>query len=123
MACVWIVDQLQRVADDRLGTAILAARTLTEYFDFAFLAEEIGASKPHPDMFDAALAKAGVKAENIVHVGDDPDHDVRGALDAGFRTVWVNLSDKTWPGGQRADEEVNELQALPAAIERIHSGI
>jgi putative hydrolase of the HAD superfamily len=103
------------------GNADIYKTDAAEYFDFAFLAEDVGASKPHPDMFQAALEQAGVPAAEIVHVGDDPDHDVRGAREMGMRTVWVNLRGKAWPGGERADEEIEDLQQLPAAIERIHS--
>jgi len=103
------------------GNADIYETDAAEYFDFAFLAEDIGASKPHPDMFQAALEQAGVPAAEIVHVGDDADHDVRGARGVGMHTVWVNLRGKPWPGGERADAEIDDLQQLPAAIERIHS--
>lgn len=105
------------------GNADIYKTDAAEYFDFAFLAEDIGASKPHPDMFQAALDQAGVPAEHIVHVGDDPDHDIRGARDMGMHTVWVNIGRKSWPGGDRADEEVDNLQQLPEAILRIGSRI
>jgi len=104
------------------GNADIYKTDAAEYFDFAFLAEDIGASKPHPDMFHAALRQAGVPAEQVVHVGDDPDHDVRGAREVGMRTVWVNLKGADWPGGEPADAEVNDLQSLPQAVDRIHSG-
>ena len=63
------------------GNADIYKTDAGEYFDFAFLAEDIGASKPHPDMFHAALERAGVAAENIIHVGDNPEHDIQGARD------------------------------------------
>ncbi|MGB1141477.1 MAG: HAD family hydrolase, partial [Halioglobus sp.] len=101
------------------GNADIYKTDAGEYFDFAFLAEDIGAAKPHPDMFEAALAEAGVQAREVIHVGDDPEHDVRGAIDAGMYSIWVNLRDKPWPGGQRADEEINDLLELPEAIRNI----
>lgn len=119
---------LEKLADNYLlgaltnGNADIYKTDAAEYFDFAFLAEDIGASKPHPDMFEAALQQAGVPAERVVHVGDDPDHDVRGAREVGMRTVWVNLKGKAWPGGERADGEIDNLQQLPEVIDRIHSG-
>ncbi|MGI8959329.1 MAG: HAD family hydrolase [Bryobacteraceae bacterium] len=46
-------------------------------------------SKPHPDIFDAALDRLGkVRREKIVVVGDSP-HDAEGARKAGLRTVGV----------------------------------
>jgi FMN hydrolase / 5-amino-6-(5-phospho-D-ribitylamino)uracil phosphatase len=101
------------------GNADIYKTDAAEYFDFAFLAEDVGASKPHPDMFRAALDKAGVSASEIVHVGDDPRHDIQGARDIGMHTVWVNIRQLAWPGGARADREITSLQQLPAAIDGI----
>lgn len=101
------------------GNADIYKTDAGEYFDFAFLAEDIGASKPHPDMFHAALQRAGVAAENIIHVGDNPEHDIQGARDVGMRTVWMNSQKITWPVGDRADREIDNLLALPEAIASI----
>jgi FMN hydrolase / 5-amino-6-(5-phospho-D-ribitylamino)uracil phosphatase len=48
--------------------------------------------KPHPSIFAAALASAGVEAGEAVMVGDSLKHDVRGALGAGLRAVWLRRS-------------------------------
>ena len=103
------------------GNADIYKTDAGEYFDFAFLAEDIGASKPHPDMFHAALERAGVTADNIIHVGDNPEHDIQGARDVGMRTVWMNSQKVTWPGGNRADREIDNLLELPEAIASIVS--
>jgi 2-haloalkanoic acid dehalogenase type II len=101
------------------GNADIYKTDAAEYFDFAFLAEDIGASKPHPDMFHAALQQTGVGAADIIHVGDDPEHDIRGAREVGMRTVWINTRRKAWTGDQRADREVVNLLELPDAIDSI----
>jgi HAD superfamily hydrolase (TIGR01549 family) len=101
------------------GNADIYKTDAAEYFDFAFLAEHIGVAKPHPDMFNAVLQQVGVEAREIVHVGDDPEHDVLGAREAGMRTVWMNTRGKPWPGGARADREITNLQQLPGAISNI----
>ncbi|MEP1469506.1 MAG: HAD family hydrolase [Halieaceae bacterium] len=98
------------------GNADIYKTDAGEYFDFAFLAEEIGASKPAPDMFHAAIAKAQVSPEAIIHVGDNADHDVQGAKAVGMLTVWMNSQGEDWPGGARADREIDNLKQLPAAI-------
>jgi len=98
------------------GNADIYKTDAGEYFDFAFLAEEIGASKPAPDMFHAAIDKAQVAAELIIHVGDNAEHDVQGAKAVGMQTVWMNSQGEEWPGGDRADREITNLKQLPAAI-------
>ncbi|NQX88339.1 MAG: HAD family hydrolase [Halioglobus sp.] len=102
------------------GNADIYKTDAAAYFDFAFLAEDIGASKPHPNMFQAAVERVGVPAEQIVHVGDDPEHDIRGARNVGLRTVWISSNGEAWPGGPRADAEITNLGQLPSVIDRIH---
>jgi putative hydrolase of the HAD superfamily len=43
------------------------------------------------------LDEAGVEAASVVHVGDDPDLDVVGAVQAGIQGVWLNRNGKPWP--------------------------
>jgi hypothetical protein len=38
-----------------------------------------------------------------------------------MRTVWMNSQKVTWPGGDRADREIDNLLALPEAIASIIS--
>jgi len=101
------------------GNADIYKTDAGEYFDFAFLAEDIGASKPAPDMFHAALDKSGAAPGQIVHVGDNPEHDIMGARAVGMRTVWMNSREQLWPGGEQADREIDNLLQLPRAIESI----
>ena len=101
------------------GNADIYKTDAADYFDFAFSAEDTGASKPHPAMFRAAIEHTGVAAEQIIHVGDDPEHDIRGARDMGMCTVWVNTQQKAWPDGDRADSEIVNLRQLPEAVNRI----
>lgn len=101
------------------GNANIYKTDAADYFDFAFSAEDIGASKPHPAMFEAALKRTGVAAKQIIHVGDDAEHDIRGARDIGMHTVWVNTRQKPWSGEDRADSEIVNLSQLPGAINRI----
>jgi putative hydrolase of the HAD superfamily len=45
--------------------------------------------KPNPEPFHLALEELGVDPGNAVHVGNSLGSDVRGALAAGLRAVWV----------------------------------
>ncbi|MCB1700995.1 MAG: HAD family hydrolase [Halioglobus sp.] len=101
------------------GNADVYKTDAGDYFDFAFLAEDIGLSKPHPDMFHAALQRTGVEPCNVVHVGDDPEHDIAGARAVGMHTVWMNAREKTWPDGPPPSREISNLQQLPQAIAEI----
>ncbi|MEA2465898.1 MAG: hypothetical protein QOJ57_24, partial [Thermoleophilaceae bacterium] len=50
----------------------------------------VGADKPAPARFEAALAVAGCEASEAVHVGDSPSKDVAGAERAGIRAVLID---------------------------------
>lgn len=51
-----------------------------------------GYMKPHPSIFERALADAGVRASEAVMVGDSLKADVEGALGAGMRAVLLRRS-------------------------------
>lgn len=50
---------------------------------------EVGAAKPAREIFDLAVRVVAVAAEDVLHVGDNPVADVRGAAAAGLRTMLV----------------------------------
>ena len=53
---------------------------------------EHGLMKPHPSIFTAALARAGVDAGDALMVGDSYRADIEGALGAGLRAVLLHRS-------------------------------
>lgn len=91
------------------------------YFDFVVTSADAGAAKPSPVIFQAALERARVPAADTVHVGDDPITDVRGAREAGLRTIWFNPSGQVWPSGPRPDAEIASLRQLDDALSRLGS--
>ena len=65
---------------------------LTGLISAAVSSSEHGLMKPHPSIFEAALAQAGVTAEESVMVGDSVPHDIEGARRSGMRGVLVHRS-------------------------------
>ena len=53
---------------------------------------EHGYMKPHRSIFDAALARAGVRADEAMMVGDSLRHDIEGAVNAGWQAVLLRRS-------------------------------
>lgn len=53
---------------------------------------EHGFMKPHRSIFDRALERAKVTAEEAMMVGDSFTHDIAGALNAGWRAVLLRRS-------------------------------
>ncbi len=74
--------------DQRLR-ALLADLGLGRWIECIVLPSDVGAVKPAPEIFAAALRALGVAAQHAVHVGDDPTEDHSGAAAAGIRAVDV----------------------------------
>ncbi len=66
---------------------VLAHHGLAELFRVMIFSDEVGASKPDPRTFQAALTALGVHAEEAVHIGDIDRTDIRGARGVGMRTI------------------------------------
>jgi 2-haloalkanoic acid dehalogenase type II len=79
------------------GNADLQRCGLGAFFDGHVSAIAAGAAKPDARIFAALRDMAGVPAEQILHVGDDPITDVVGARQAGMQTVWLNRDARSWP--------------------------
>jgi HAD superfamily hydrolase (TIGR01549 family) len=58
-------------------------------FDAVVVSQECGWRKPHRKIFIDALTLLGVKAKEAVFVGDNPGEDIKGAAEAGLRTIFV----------------------------------
>jgi putative hydrolase of the HAD superfamily len=79
------------------GNAEVQATPLRGLFHHNLTAAGVGAAKPHPALFEAALEKAGVSVSQALHVGDDPLRDVEAARHLGMRSVWIYRHARTWP--------------------------
>jgi HAD superfamily hydrolase (TIGR01549 family) len=66
---------------------------LEAYIDFAVTSQEVGADKPKPPIFLAALDRAGVKALEAIHVGDQYQLDVVGASGVGINPILIDRYD------------------------------
>jgi putative hydrolase of the HAD superfamily/5'-nucleotidase len=97
--------ELQRARLDRTG--------LRHHFDVLVISEEIGVAKPHRDIFDHALALMDdPEREQVLMVGDNPDSDIVGGINAGLQTCWVNVDGRAAPEGVAPHYEVRSLGEL-----------
>ncbi|MBZ4415805.1 HAD family hydrolase [Myxococcus sp. RHSTA-1-4] len=82
----------------RVQRAKLERAHLTTLLPEVFLSGEVGAEKPDPRIFRAALACVDREAAEVLHVGDDPERDIAGAARLGMATCWVSHG-RAWPSG------------------------
>ncbi|MEG5139443.1 MULTISPECIES: HAD-IA family hydrolase [unclassified Microcoleus] len=69
---------------------VLKALDLAKYFTSVTISTEVGAAKPQPEIFTAALQKHNCTAENVWHIGDSFKADYCGAKAAGLQAIWLN---------------------------------
>lgn len=94
-------------------------------FEFVMASSDYLYRKPHKMIFEIALRKAGVAAEDAWYCGDRYDWDVCGALGAGIFPVWRNPDEKP---GLRIDPKtgaetlcIREWSELLEALERLRA--
>jgi putative hydrolase of the HAD superfamily len=63
---------------------ILQHLGISKYFAHVFISSELGADKPDPEIFRRAVTIMHLKADEVLHVGDDPERDWKAAAAAGL---------------------------------------
>lgn len=63
---------------------------IRDLFDIVIVSGDYGVHKPNRALFDIAAEKIGVKNEECLFVGDHPVNDIKGALGADMKAVWMN---------------------------------
>ncbi len=71
------------------GNADIERVGLGRYFSGSVSARLHGVAKPGRSIFLAACASAGAAPQQVLHLGDDLDTDVAGALAAGLHAGWI----------------------------------
>lgn len=100
------------------GNAQVEHTPLAGLFDHSLCAAEVGAAKPDPALFHAAMDRAGVEPYQSLHVGDDPWLDVAAARALGMQAVWVNRSQAGWPAELGEPPlTLDGIAALPELLE------
>jgi putative hydrolase of the HAD superfamily len=72
---------------------VLAALGLADLVDQITISSEAGAAKPDPRIFATALAAAGLRPSEVLHVGDTAREDLAAARAAGLEVVLVGGDD------------------------------
>jgi putative hydrolase of the HAD superfamily len=79
------------------GNANLQTIGIRHLFHDVVTAAETGSAKPARPIFDEAVRRSGVSPAEMLHVGDNPECDIAGAMQAGLRTAWMNRNGDSWP--------------------------
>ena len=106
------------------GTAAVQHGRLTSaglypYFEQVFISQEIGFNKPDKAFFDRCFDRiSGFAPDRALMVGDSLTSDIKGGVNAGLTTVWVNPEHKDC-GDIHPDYEIERLYQLEALLEEL----
>jgi putative hydrolase of the HAD superfamily len=113
-----VLEELRR-AELRIALVSYGIRDLTEFVahhrldvDAIVDSRSHGRVKPHPTIFEAALVKLGVAAEDAVMVGDSLEEDIEGARALGMRAILIDREERH----PDVEERLLDLYGLPAAL-------
>jgi putative hydrolase of the HAD superfamily len=73
--------------NDARSKVTLKELGLEPFLSHVFVAGDLGWKKPSPHFYEALATRVGLRPENILHVGNDRELDVEGAMRAGFAAV------------------------------------
>jgi HAD superfamily hydrolase (TIGR01549 family) len=62
---------------------------ISEFFNAVVVSNEVGWRKPSVHIFQEALNRLQVQADEAVYVGDSPIEDIKGAKQIGLKTIFV----------------------------------
>lgn len=81
-----ITNGFQEIQEKKLRNAKIQG-----YFNLVINSEMAGVKKPNPLIFNLALKRANVRAENAMMVGDSIEADILGARAVGLHTIHYNV--------------------------------
>jgi FMN phosphatase YigB (HAD superfamily) len=99
---------------DRVQRRRLAAARLDGFFEVIVTSESCGFAKPDPRILGVALAALGLRARQVVYVGDDLRTDGAAARRAGVPFCWLDHGQAV-PAGLSAPRR--RVRALPELLE------
>lgn len=90
---------------------------MTPFVDALLTSEEVGAPKPDPRIFEAALQRLKARPGETVLVGDNWHADVLGALACGIRPLWLNRFGAGRPLAHV--EEITGFEPIEGVLQKI----
>lgn len=106
------------------GTATVQHSRLTSAglypcFEQVFISQEIGYNKPDKAYFDRCFERIpGFAPEKTLMVGDSLTSDIKGGINAGLKTVWVNPAHKDC-GTIHPNYQIEGIHQLEALLEEL----
>jgi putative hydrolase of the HAD superfamily len=98
---------------------------INTFFNVVVVSEENGWRKPSSHIFQDALKRLQIQANQAVYIGDSPIEDIKGAKQAGLKTVFVpsqfNTLKDLFDSQQKPDFIAKDLQSISENLTEIIS--
>ena len=100
----------------------MTSANLYRFFEKVFVSQEIGHNKPSTEYFEAAFSQIpGLDKRKCLMVGDSLTSDIRGGINAGIKTCWVNPEGLPCREDIRPDYEIQYLHQLEDLLETLNT--
>ena len=97
----------------RVQRTRLKASPIGKYFKTLVISEDVGASKPSREYFDAAFTLLGnPRKDRVLMIGDSLSSDILGAIGYGIPACWYNPAGTALSPGMRVEAEIRNLEEL-----------
>ncbi len=90
----------------------LEAGGMKRYITHVILSEDCGVTKPRPGIYEYATAQCGCVPSETVMIGDDPVTDIPGAVNAGWLTIYLNMSGTACPAAHHTVNSLLEIKEI-----------
>ncbi|VAX18974.1 hypothetical protein MNBD_IGNAVI01-533 [hydrothermal vent metagenome] len=98
---------------------LLEDEGLLQYFSTFVFSDEVGCSKPHVCVFNAAKKGLGVEFNEIVHIGDREHNDILGPEKMGMKSILCLAALDRGSNRNRADAYFENYSELPNLIKNL----
>ena len=87
------------------------------FYRMVFISGEMGVQKPDIAFFNKVLSDAGITRESSIVIGDTEKSDIRGAVNAGIRSIYINFKGEKSEIANWSVGSFDELRSLLLDIE------
>jgi len=116
---------ISNAGDDQDVQQLARGFGIDSYFDFILTSAACSYRKPHPRIFEIALANRYLLPTEAVMVGDNLTADIKGAQETGIYGIWINRRVARESESQepvKPDASIASLAELPKVLDRLQVG-
>ncbi len=98
---------------------LLKREGIDGFFGAIVVSAAVNRRKPYPEIFQLALQRLNVAAQEAMFVGDTVDADIQGPQQVGMKTVYIDRRPQKELETTTPDQTIKSLRELSAAIQKL----